>query len=821
MPLLEREGQPPLLPFAPRNWEKPWAELRLFNQLAMLGTRNFDLATLVEQILYQVMKFLRVSAGLLLLRDPATGRLTQAASKGFPTEYLQQIKAVPLDEVLGSYLLQATLPLVIVDVDHDHRLDTSTFLGLIRDFPMFQALVSIPLRSRRQLLGFLNLAHTSPGIFSPEQKDFFLILGNQIGLVVQNARLYQALRRSEQNYRRIFEGSQDLIMVITPDGRFLDLNPAAVSGLGFTSRAAALTHGNLRDFFPDAREWDRLLVHLEKYGSVRALESTLMKPNYTLLPVLLSATARRDRQNRLLSIDLIAKDISDRKRSEYQLLAAKKLTEGILEGLPVPVFVIDRHHRVIYWNRACEELTGYPRQEMIGSNRHWLPFYAQPQPTLADLVVDQNIRAINDLYQGQEWQPAGHFPGAFEVKIRLAATNGGEKCFFLVASPIFNEHGQIMGAVQAMLDITHQEQLAQHLRESEEKYRLLVEGSLDGIALHTYDRLLFANPAFLRLFGYNSPEELVQVSLLQIIAPESYRPLWRYLRRIGRRLQPPRLLEIRGRKRDGSEFDIEMISFPTTFGSQPVFQTHVRDITEKKKLWEQLGRAEKLAAVGQLAAGIAHEINNPLGGILVYSYLLLEDLPPNRPERLQIEKIVREASRCKEIIRGLLDFSRQLPANFEPLNINSVIQETLNLVENHLLFQNVQIEQQLAPKLPPVLGDKSRLEQVFLNLFFNAAEAMNGHGRLLISTALREERLLEIRVSDTGPGIPPEHLPRIFDPFFTTKQGSSRGVGLGLSISYGIIKQHRGRIYVAPGNEAGTTFVVELPLARDQASAPA
>ncbi len=152
-------------------------------------------------------------------------------------------------------------------------------------------------------------------------------------------------------------------------------------------------------------------------------------------------------------------------------------------------------------------------------------------------------------------------------------------------------------------------------------------------------------------------------------------------------------------------------------------------ITHKKQLEEHLTRTEKLAALGQLAAGVAHEINNPLGGILVYAYLLLEDLEEGRPERTQAEKIVREATRCKEIIQGLLEFSRHMPSKMTPLNVNGVLEQVFSLVGDHLLFQNIDLVQQFAPQLPLVLGDKNKLEQVFINLLMNSGESMQGEGR--------------------------------------------------------------------------------------------
>jgi signal transduction histidine kinase len=212
---------------------------------------------------------------------------------------------------------------------------------------------------------------------------------------------------------------------------------------------------------------------------------------------------------------------------------------------------------------------------------------------------------------------------------------------------------------------------------------------------------------------------------------------------------------------------------------------------------------------------VAHEINNPLGGILVYSYLLLEDLDPGAPERTQVEKIVREATRCKEIVQGLLEFSRHMPSKFVPLNLNDLLEEVLSLVGDHLTFQYIDIIKDFSPDLPPVLGDKTRLEQVFINLLMNSGDAMEGMGRLTVTTALTENREeVEISFKDTGPGIPESYLSRIFDPFFTSK-GVGRGVGLGLSISYGIIEKHLGRITVADTGPQGTTFVVKLPVHGD------
>jgi len=229
-----------------------------------------------------------------------------------------------------------------------------------------------------------------------------------------------------------------------------------------------------------------------------------------------------------------------------------------------------------------------------------------------------------------------------------------------------------------------------------------------------------------------------------------------------------------------------------------------------QKMHQQLARSEKLTALGGMASGVAHEINNPLGGILLYSNLVLEDIPEDSPARENVRKIIYQTNRCKEIVQGLLDFARTPTSELVPLQINHVIKTSLNLVKDQSMFHGIEIDIHLAENLPEIMGDRSRLEEVCLNLFINAADAMKGRGKMTIVTALSVNNFVKIFISDTGKGIEKEHLSHIFEPFFTTKE-PGLGTGLGLSIAYGIIQKHNGTIDAEsePGN--GTTFIISLP----------
>ncbi len=237
-----------------------------------------------------------------------------------------------------------------------------------------------------------------------------------------------------------------------------------------------------------------------------------------------------------------------------------------------------------------------------------------------------------------------------------------------------------------------------------------------------------------------------------------------------------------------------------------------RDERLKEYTHQQIMKSERLATLGQLAAGVAHEINNPLGAVLMYGHLSLEEMATEDPRRKNLEKVVAEATRCKNIVRGLLDFARQSEPNVEEADANEVLKRTLSLLQNQALFQNIKITTRFSPSLPKAMMDSGQIQQVFTNIILNAAEAMTGGGELTVAsrTAAGGEAI-EIEIADTGCGIPPENLEKIFDPFFTTKE-VGRGTGLGLAVSYGIIAGHKGTIEIRSEPGKGTTFILRLPL---------
>lgn len=236
---------------------------------------------------------------------------------------------------------------------------------------------------------------------------------------------------------------------------------------------------------------------------------------------------------------------------------------------------------------------------------------------------------------------------------------------------------------------------------------------------------------------------------------------------------------------------------------------------EIKRGQEQYIHTEKLASLGRMAAGVAHEINSPLTGIVTFAHLMLKRLPPdNKMDREDLEVIVEQAERCSKIIKGLLGFSRAIPAEKNEMNTNETIQHAVGMIHNQAKFHNVNIKLDLDFNIPIVAADASQIEQVFLNLLINAADAMNDKGSITIrtgETTIDGNRYVEVEFTDTGPGIPEEHISRLFEPFFTTKP-VGKGTGLGLAVSHGIIRKHGGHIIVKSLPGEGASFFVRLPM---------
>ena len=498
------------------------------------------------------------------------------------------------------------------------------------------------------------------------------------------------------------------------------------------------------------------------------------------------------------------RDITERRRSEKRLKGSEEKLRTLFERVRHGLFISSKEGRFIECNRALLDMLGY-------SNKKDLLRKDLPQDVYVNL---EDRRLFMERVEREGYVK--------DMEVEFKKRDGERITVLLTAYPIRDEKEEIVGYEGINLDITERKRIEEEVREANEFFRNLIESSVDGIIVTDMKGNIFIfNKGAEGITGYTAEEVIGKIHITGLYPEGMANEIMERLRSpdyggVGK-LTPTQLTVM---NKAGEQIPIQLSAamifdrMGREIASVGIFTDLRPRLNMEKKLQEthlQLVSSEKMASLGKLAAGIAHEINNPLGGILIYASLMMEDLPEGDPKRGDLARIVQEAGRCKDIVKSLLEFARQTEPKMEPVDINRAIVEGLFFLENQALFHNIRIVKNLDPSLPPAMGNSGQLKQVFMNIVINAAEAMHGTGSLTITTYPAPDRnSILMEFTDTGEGIPEENLSRIFDPFFTTKDVGI-GTGLGLATSYGIIEDHGGKILVKSKVGAGATFTIELP----------
>jgi two-component system, NtrC family, sensor kinase len=351
------------------------------------------------------------------------------------------------------------------------------------------------------------------------------------------------------------------------------------------------------------------------------------------------------------------------------------------------------------------------------------------------------------------------------------------------------------------------------LTVSEEKYRKIFENSKDMLFIcDSTGVILDINPYGLELLGFREKKESVGCNLFHdfFVEPSVAEEVRKRLKLNGS------IKDLELKLRVGTDHECTVLfSGVLTRGEEelpPGCEGIIKDITSRKQMEVQLLQADKLASLSQLSAGLAHEINNPLGLVIGYTRLLLKEADSGAQFFKDLQVVEKHALNCKRIVENLLRFSRATSTTKRPVDLNALIREMIAVVDNKFTIENVGLVSRLTPDLPLIMADPDKIGQVFMNILMNARQAIDGEGEITVSSSWNDAtRRLQVSFKDTGCGIPPEILSKIFDPFFTTKPIGT-GTGLGLAVSYGIIKDHEGEIRVKSAPGLGSTFLIELPI---------
>ncbi|MDY6878958.1 MAG: ATP-binding protein [Desulfatiglans sp.] len=483
----------------------------------------------------------------------------------------------------------------------------------------------------------------------------------------------------------------------------------------------------------------------------------------------------------------------------------KKHTQVILDSLPYRVMVINMDMTVDNVNQTFLSEFDLTDKDVIGEKCHKVRYNlnrpcAECGKTCYLNEVGKEKKSISTI---QEWRN----------------DNSGERFEVVTVSPILDEDNEMVQFIEASRDVTERISLEREAQKTKVFLEDVIQSTVDGIVVvDNKGYVLIFNEGMERLTGYDAREVNHLTSFYDIdVARENMRKMRSQEYGPLGKLNPTSMSVT---TKDGREIPVTLSASLVTvnnevIGSVGVF-TDMREIVQMRKELEdahlQLVQTEKIASVGRMAAGVAHEINNPLSGVLIYAELLKESLDDRSPLQKDIQEIVDQTLRCKKIVSELLEFSRQSIGKTSSFSVETLINDCLNLLINQAIFQDIEVNTRLEEEMPQMLGDRGQLQQVFTNLFINAAHAMEGKGALGIDARYDKAReCFVIKVSDSGPGISEDLRDKIFDIFFTTKP-VGEGTGLGLSISQNIISLHGGNLRFECPKEGGTAFIVELPI---------
>ena len=620
--------------------------------------------------------------------------------------------------------------------------------------------------------------------------------------ITERKRMEREIREATKRFEKITEMGEDGIVVFDEDSRIEFANQKSTEIIGLPRDQIVG-----REFFSligkrDEEFLEEMVMRGEGLGQKVCTEMSLRTSQDQVIETEVCLAPTRSDDGRMKMYAYI-RDITERKKFEEELKESEEKFRTLFERVRHGLFISTRQGRFLDCNQAMLEMAGYSDKEEF---------------LKIDIAEDLYVNT-EDRRKFQKLIEQHGFVKDLEVEFKKRS---GEKItVLLTAHANRDENGKTIGYEGLNIDISDRKRMERELKEANEFLMNLIESSVDGIIVTDMKgNILIFNKGAENILGYKAEEVVGKMNIRSIYEPGVGKEVMEKLKSpdfggVGRLTSFP----ILHRRKDGEliEGDLSASVIYNDEGREIASIGIFKDLRERlgierelREMHQALLQSEKLAAMGRLTSQIAHELNNPIYGIMNTLELLKTEIPPESKRRRILELSLSEIQRLAEMLKNMLSFSKPEEEKRRPVNLNELIEGILLVMEKQMRESNVSVETQLDSSVPEVMASTNQMRQVMLNLFKNAKEAMPKGGTLTIRTA-REENDVVIRIRDTGVGIPEEIRDRIFEAFFTTKQ-KVKGVGLGLSVCYGIVKDHGGEIKLESEVEKGTTFTIRLPI---------
>jgi PAS domain S-box-containing protein len=620
--------------------------------------------------------------------------------------------------------------------------------------------------------------------------------------ITERKRMEGEIREATKRFEKMAEMGEDGIIVFDEDSHIEFFNQMASEIMGLPKDQILG-----REFFSligkrDEEFLEEMVMRGEGLGEKVCTEMSIQTPQGQIKEAEVCIAPTRSDDGRIKTYAYI-RDITERKRFEKELRESEEKFRNLFERVQHGLFISSKEGKFLDCNQALLNKLGYPTKEEF-----------------------LNIDIAKDLYVNPEDRKT--FQGLVEkdgfvkdFEVEFKKRNGEKITVLLTANAKRDEKGRVIGYEGLNIDISDRKRMERELKEANEFLSKLIESSVDGIIVtNMKGEILIFNKGAENILGYEAEEVVGKMNIRNIYPPGVARKVMEKLKSpdfggVGKLTSFP----IIHQRKDGEliEGDLSASIIYDENGMEIASVGIFKDLRERlrierelQKMQEALLQSEKLAAMGRLTSQVAHELNNPIYGIMNTLELLKTEIAPESKRRRILELSLSETQRLAEMLRNMLSFSKPEEEKRRLVKINELVEGILLMMEKQMKEANIKMETDFSDAIPEVMASTNQIRQVLLNMFKNAKEAMPNGGSLIVRTSQEDNKVL-IHIQDTGVGIPEEIRNKIFEAFFTTKQ-KVKGVGLGLPVCYGIIRDHGGEIKVESEEGRGTTFTISLPI---------